>query len=111
MTARVYGKVNGREIELEYDQTRDRWQVPVPGDQDGEYVIEIYAEDEAGNRDFKCLILFEVSGKQVRCKIIPHRYIVEKATMTDPDIESRTNNFTVVTKNNMNGGKKSEYQG
>lgn len=98
MTVRVYGKLNGTDIEFDYDAARDRWEVPAPGDEDGEYVVEVYAEDEAGNSAYKCTILFEVSGKKIRCKIIPHRYIVEDLKSNDMHTESKTNNYTVIPK-------------
>ena len=51
MVKRVFGKVDG--IEVNYDHSKgDWWNVPVPLDIDGEYVIEVIAEDEAGNQSF-----------------------------------------------------------
>ena len=46
--ARVFGLVDGIEVILQ-KVDEDRWSVPVPFDADGEYVVEVVAEDEAGN--------------------------------------------------------------
>lgn len=61
MVKRVFGRVDGRDIEL-YMDTGNRWSVPVPFDADGEYVVEIIAEDEAGNRSYMAKILFMVNA-------------------------------------------------
>ena len=49
MVKRVFGRVDGCEVELNRSEG-DWWNVPVPFDTDGEYVVEILAEDEAGNQ-------------------------------------------------------------
>ncbi len=57
MVKRVFGKVDG--IEVNYDHSKgDWWNVPVPLDIDGEYVIEVIAEDEAGNQSFITRLLY-----------------------------------------------------
>ena len=45
MVKRVFGRVDGCEVELNRSEG-DWWNVPVPFDTDGEYVVEILAEDE-----------------------------------------------------------------
>lgn len=57
---RVFGRVDGVEVILEKSDG-DRWSVPVPFDQDGEYVVEIIAEDEAGNQAYLSKMLFVVN--------------------------------------------------
>lgn len=57
---RVFGTVDGTEVILEHTQG-DIWQVPVPLDKDGEYVVEIIAEDGAGNRSYLAKMLFAVN--------------------------------------------------
>ena len=49
--ARVFGLVDGVEVILQ-KADEDRWNVPVPFDADGEYVVEVVAEDEAGNQTY-----------------------------------------------------------
>lgn len=68
MVKRVFGKVDG--IEVNYDHSKgDWWNVPVPLDIDGEYVIEVIAEDEAGNQSFITRLLYTVKGENI-CVIV-----------------------------------------
>ena len=60
MVKRVFGRVDGQEVELSAD-SGDRWSVPVPFDADGEYVVEILAEDDAGNQAYMAKMLFVVN--------------------------------------------------
>ena len=60
MVKRVFGRVDGQEVEL-YADSGDRWSVPVPFDADGEYVVEILAEDDAGNQAYMAKMLFVVN--------------------------------------------------
>ena len=48
MVVRVYGKVDGHDL-IFSKCSNGTWDVQVPYDEDGEYVAEIVAEDEAGN--------------------------------------------------------------
>lgn len=57
---RVFGTVDGVEVIMQHAQG-DVWQVPVPLDQDGEYVVEVITEDEAGNRSYLAKMLFIVN--------------------------------------------------
>lgn len=61
MVKRVFGRVDGQEVEL-YADSGDRWSMPVPFDVDGEYVVEILAEDEAGNQAYMTKLLFVVNA-------------------------------------------------
>ncbi|RHS65871.1 glycosyl hydrolase [Clostridium sp. AM45-5] len=60
MVTRVWGKVDGHEVIFEKDEN-GIWVLQVPFDEDGEYAVEVYAEDEAGNVSFLaqyvCVIL------------------------------------------------------
>ena len=60
MVKRVFGRVDGCEVELNRSEG-DWWNVPVPFDTDGEYVVEILAEDEAGNQAYIAKMLFVVN--------------------------------------------------
>lgn len=73
MIKRVYGKVDGTEIVMQ--QSGDRWEVPVPFSADGEYVVEIMAEDEAGNNSYVTRILFVVNGSLIKNYVIPTPYL------------------------------------
>ena len=67
---RVFGRVDGVEVILERVQG-DVWQVPVPLDCDGEYVVEILAEDAAGNRSFMARMLYTVDAGNLCIHMLP----------------------------------------
>ncbi len=72
MVKRVFGKVDGADVILQ--QKGDRWTVSVPFDSDGEYVVEIMAEDEAGNISYVSKMLFLVNKAMIRSYMIPLPY-------------------------------------
>lgn len=76
MMKRVFGTVDGTEVVLEQTEG-DRWSVPVPLDQDGEYVIEIIAEDEAGNQSYMAKLLFCVDSSKLCAMVLPAPYYAE----------------------------------
>ena len=69
MMQRVYGKVDGKSIEFDYADG-DRWNVAVPYDSDGEYIVEIIAEDDAGNQTYLAKMLFIVDAKSLCAHMI-----------------------------------------
>lgn len=73
---RVFGRVDGAEVVLER-QEGDRWQVPVPLDRDGEYVVEMIAEDDAGNQAYLAKMLFVVNTALLCVHIVPLPYYEE----------------------------------
>lgn len=80
MVKRVFGKVDGTDVILK--QNGDRWTVPVPLDSDGEYVVEIMAEDEAGNISYVTKMLFVVNKTLIRSYVVPLSYY---AVLQQPD--------------------------
>ena len=68
--ARVFGRVDGVEVVLNKEDG-DRWSVPVPFDADGEYVVEIVAEDEAGNQSYMSKMLFVVNTALLCVHVVP----------------------------------------
>lgn len=73
--AHVFGRVDGVDVILE--QEGDRWMVPVPLDQDGEYAVEIVAEDDAGNQSYMAKLLFCVNAAMLCVTILPEPYYAE----------------------------------
>lgn len=70
MVTRVFGKVDG--VSVIYDHVeRDRWEVPVPDDDDGEYVVEIIAENDSGNQTFLTRMLYTVDAGTVCICMLP----------------------------------------
>ena len=75
--ARVFGRVDGTEVEMERTQG-DVWSVPVPLDMDGEYVVEVIAEDEAGNQSFLAKMLYTVDAGNICIHALPlPKYLFE----------------------------------
>lgn len=68
MVTRVYGSSNGVEIVFT-PLGDDRWNCAVPSVPSGEYIIELYAEDDAGNIGYTATILFVVDAKHLTFKI------------------------------------------
>lgn len=76
MVSRAWGTANGQEVIFTRVEG-DRWEVTVPWTDDGEYIVEIYAEDEAGNRAYACTLLFVISGHELRAHVVPRGYLAE----------------------------------
>jgi hypothetical protein len=75
MVKRVFGKIDG--IDATFQSNGDRWQVLVPFDIDGEYIVEIMAEDEAGNVSYVTKMLFVVNKNVIRSYMIPDPFYAE----------------------------------
>ena len=46
----------------------------VPWKEDGKYIIDIHAEDEAGNSAYMCKALFVISAHEIQGYLIPNGY-------------------------------------
>lgn len=68
MVVRVYGSANGVDIVFT-PIGNDRWECAVPKFPSGEYVVDLYAEDEAGNVGYAATVLFVVNAKHIVTKI------------------------------------------
>lgn len=70
MVKRVFGSCNGKNIIL--TENGDRWDTLVPTDTDGTFVVDLYAEDEAGNTGYFATILYTVdlNGLWVEIRIL-----------------------------------------
>lgn len=64
MVVRVYGSANGVDITFT-PIGDDRWECIVPKVPSGEYVVDLYAEDEAGNIGYAATMLFIVNAKHI----------------------------------------------
>lgn len=51
MVVKLWGTCNGAEIICTHAEG-ERWETIVPSDVNGTYIIELWAEDEAGNRGY-----------------------------------------------------------
>lgn len=64
MVVKVWGSVNGNDI-IFVLQEGDIWTCQVPPVEDGEYIVDLYAIDEAGNQAYTATILFTVDSKHL----------------------------------------------
>lgn len=71
MIKRVFGKVDGKEVIFDKG-AGDAWSVPVPLDLDGEYIVEIIAENDAGIQSFITRQLFTVNSGRICIKPLSH---------------------------------------
>lgn len=70
--ARVYGAVCGIDIVLEHMQG-DVWQVPTPPLlPDGKYIVEVYAEDDAGNISYAAKYLYTFDSANFTASFVPY---------------------------------------
>lgn len=77
MVVRAYGTANGQRV-IFSREGGDCWKAVIPFSDDGEYVVELFAEDEAGNVGYLCTILFVVSRHEMRAYIVPRGYTVDQ---------------------------------
>lgn len=70
---KAHGTINGQDIVFTHREG-NRWETEIPWSDDGEYVTEIYTEDEAGNVGYLCTILFIISGHKLRGYIVPRGF-------------------------------------
>lgn len=93
MVKRIIGKANGFKLIFEYVGT-GRWEATVPSNLGGEYVVEIWAEDDAGNISYVTKMLYVVSKHTMQAYLIPYEIIgnIENkgysAGMNDYDLQA-----------------------
>lgn len=73
MVAGVYGKANGTEITFSRKEG-GTWEAQVPWTEDGEYAVELYAYDDAGNIGYACTMLFVISGHELQGYVVPRGF-------------------------------------
>lgn len=79
MIKRVYGTADNISLTFEMDAATGLWQAAVPSDADGEYVVALYAEDEAGNTAYMATVLYTVDLKNLYVSI----HVLEYAADVD----------------------------
>lgn len=74
MVDRVIGKAD--DFELIFDRTEGgHWQPVAPSNLYGDYPVEIWAYDTAGNISYLATMLYIISKKTLRGYLIPYEYI------------------------------------
>lgn len=86
MIARVFGKTDGLEIVFVHLEG-DKWNVVIPRNALGQYYLDLYAEDEAGNTSFMAKALFEVDPFSLCCNIAVFESDKHFSLKADSDFE------------------------
>ena len=76
MVVKVSGKIDGKEVIFERAEG-DRWNAMVPYDLDGMYVVELTAENDAGNIAYCTKMLLIVDPATLCVRLVPLDYMVE----------------------------------
>lgn len=101
MVTRVYGFINDVNVVLDFIHTHgDVWQISnIPKNMRGQYYLEIYAEDDAGNVSFITKAVFEVDpfSLEVNLNILDKDFT---SKIKDFDNKSKTNDYNAVIKVN-----------
>lgn len=69
MVTRVWGNCNEYEIIFNYNQTTGQWDAIVPMSEYGDYVVELYAEDDAGNVGYYATVLVTIDLSNLHAKV------------------------------------------
>lgn len=76
MIVKVSGKVDGQDVIFERSEG-NQWNITIPYDLDGMYVIEVTAENDAGNVAYCTKMLLIVDPATLCVKLVPLDYMVE----------------------------------
>lgn len=76
MITKVYGTANNIDIVFKHKH-KNIWEVKVPANACGEYVIEVWAENDRGGKAYLCSLLFAISGVDLKLYILPAGYKTE----------------------------------
>lgn len=69
MVKSLYGKCDGRDIRFSWDEASGRWVTTVPASPTGVYIIELWAEDEAGNVGYFATVQITFDPSKLCCSI------------------------------------------
>ena len=95
MIDRVIGKNDNFQIIFEFVEETGVWRAQLPSNLSGEYYIDLYAYDKAGNVGFMSKALFVVDTSNLCVHLIHTDYYVSVGFMSDFDIEIECNNHQV----------------
>lgn len=69
MVIALYGKCEGRDIRFCLDEASGRWVTTVPASHTGVYIIELWAEDEAGNVGYFATVQITFDPSKLCCSV------------------------------------------
>lgn len=73
MIIKVYGRANGVEITFAREKG-NLWQTEVPSNLKGEYIVDLWAENDAGRTSYVCKALFAICGHKLKVTVLDHGY-------------------------------------
>jgi hypothetical protein len=76
MIAYIFGRADNYDLIFEKNNA-GQWQCTVPFERDGQYVVTLYAVDEAGNTSYYSKVLFAVDTKRLYVQIKSFNYFLE----------------------------------
>ena len=76
MVTRVVGECNGSSIIFSLNEEQ-LWTATVPAALNGEYIVGLYAYDEAGNESYLAKMLFAITGHDLSIKMIEKGYAAD----------------------------------
>jgi hypothetical protein len=74
MVKRVYGTLDTTDILFSFNSDSGLWETTVPEHEEGVYIVEIYAEDEAGNVAYMATALFTFDSRGLCINIEVSQY-------------------------------------
>lgn len=69
MIARLYGTCQGQEIVFTQNGATGRWETTVPASPSGSYVLELWAEDTAGNVGYFATVRLAFDTNKLRFRV------------------------------------------
>lgn len=95
MVTRVWGTADDFDLEFSLSPSTGLWEAQVPADADGQYVVQLWAQDAAGNTAYYATVLvsIDLSCLCVSIRVIEYGADFEAATVgveASPDHVSLT---------------------
>ncbi len=73
MVVKLIGSINGNYVSFQKSEG-DVWEATIPKNLNGQYVVELYAYDEAGNIGYATKYIMTVDLKSLCIKLVPLQY-------------------------------------
>lgn len=90
MVKKVIGKANDFQFVLTRKDNGDMWEARIPVQKTGQYVVDLYAEDEAGNMAYAAMAILTVNADHLRVELVEDKKSIssnedwqEKVVATD----------------------------
>lgn len=95
MIDRVIGKNDHFEVIFTHNQEKDNWEATLPPNILGEYYIDLYAFDKAGNVGYMAKALFTVDTSNLCVHLLETKYYANVYYLNNYEIELTVNNLVI----------------